>query len=289
MFDLMGLGELSKVGVTLVERVSEAIGWYSRPSQIERIAQAEAKAALIKAKNEIEITDLHRRATSRLLEEEAKRQENIENITQRAIPLLTDGATPEKLEDDWLVNFFDKCRTVSDVEMQALWAEVLVGKANNPGSFSRKTINLLSDLGKEDAELFKRFCGYTWRIGDLAPLIFELENNLYKKNNIDFSSLIRLDSLGLIRFDTVAGFLKLFENSSSPILYYGRSVELTFPENSKKQLEVGNVLFTPAGQELAAICGGSPVEGFFEFVTEKFASQGLIPPQPDKEVAGTAS
>ena len=55
------------------------------PWQIKRVAKAEAEASLIKAKAEIEITDLHRRAMHRFVEEEAKRQENMETITEKGI------------------------------------------------------------------------------------------------------------------------------------------------------------------------------------------------------------
>ena len=34
------------------------------------------------------------------------------------------------MEEDWIANFFDKCRIVSDSEMQSLWARVLAGEAN---------------------------------------------------------------------------------------------------------------------------------------------------------------
>jgi hypothetical protein len=49
------------------------------------------------------------------------------------LPELTEAATPEKLEDDWITNFFDKCRLISDEEMQTLWSKVLAGEANAPG------------------------------------------------------------------------------------------------------------------------------------------------------------
>jgi len=75
---------------------------------------------LIKAKSEIEITDLHRRAMHRFVEEEASRQENMEEITKKSLPHLDVESNPDNMEDDWVTNYFDKSRIVSDEEMQSI-------------------------------------------------------------------------------------------------------------------------------------------------------------------------
>jgi len=74
---IVNLGKLSKPADTLIKKVSAAVGGVFEPWQIKRVAKAEAEASLIKANSEIEITDLHRRAMHRFVEEEANRQENM--------------------------------------------------------------------------------------------------------------------------------------------------------------------------------------------------------------------
>lgn len=176
---LVNLGELSKPANTLIKKVSSAIGGVFEPWQIKRVAKAEAEAALIKAEGEIEITDLHRRAMHRFVEEEANRQENMEEITQKSLPHLNDESNPNQMEDDWVTNFFYKSRIVSDEEMQGLWAQVLAGEANSPGSYSKRTVNLLSDLDKKDAELFQTLCRFGWMIGNFYPLVFDPQADIY--------------------------------------------------------------------------------------------------------------
>ena len=85
---IVNLGELSKPADTLIKKISNAVGGIFKPYQIERVAKAEAKADLIKAQTEIQITDLHRRAMCRFVEEEANRQNNIESITAKTLPQL---------------------------------------------------------------------------------------------------------------------------------------------------------------------------------------------------------
>lgn len=219
---LVNLGELSKPANTLIEKVSSAIGGIFEPWQIKRVAKAEAEAGLIKAKSEIEITDLHRRAMHRFVEEEANRQENMEEITRKSIPHLAEESNPEKMEDDWVTNFFDKSRIVSDEEMQGIWAQVLAGEANAPGSFSKRTVNLLGDLDKRDAELFNTLCRFGWMFGNFTPLVFDTQEKIYDDLGINFGSLSHLDSLGLIQFNGVSGFNRQRLPKNFVVFYCGQ-------------------------------------------------------------------
>ncbi|MFA5549694.1 MAG: DUF2806 domain-containing protein [Porticoccaceae bacterium] len=267
---LVNLGELSKPANTLIEKVSSAIGGIFEPWQIKRVAKAEAEAGLIKAKSEIEITDLHRRAMHRFIEEEANRQENMEEITRKSIPHLAEESNPEKMEDDWVTNFFDKSRIVSDEEMQGIWAQVLAGEANTPGSFSKRTVNLLGDLDKRDAELFNTLCRFGWIFGNFKPLVFDAQEKIYNDLGINFGSLSHLDSLGLIQFNGVSGFMLKRLPKNFDIFYCGQPLPLTMSKDADNTISIGNVLLTQAGQELARVVKAPGVDGFYDYVKEKW-------------------
>jgi hypothetical protein len=145
------LGGISKPATVLIEKISDAIGGLFKPFQIRRVAQAEADADKIKAISNIEITELQYRALTRLVAEEAKKQHNIESITLKALPDLEPDANPDQMDDDWIANFFDKCRLISDEQMQSLWARILSGEANSPGKFSKRTVNVVAGLDKPEA------------------------------------------------------------------------------------------------------------------------------------------
>ena len=131
---LINLGDLSKPANTLIEKISDAIGGLYKPFQIRRVAEAEADADNIRAVAHIEVTELQHRAMSRLFAEEAKKQHNIEAITLKALPDIKPESQPKNVEDDWIINFFDKCRLISDEQMQSLWARILAGETNSPGN-----------------------------------------------------------------------------------------------------------------------------------------------------------
>lgn len=267
---LVNLGDLSKPADTLIKKVSSAIGGVFEPWQIKRVAKAEAEASLIKAKSEIEITDLHRRAMHRFVEEEANRQENMEEITKKSIPHLKEESTPEGMEDDWVTNFFDKSRIISDGEMQSLWAKVLAGEANAPGTYSKRTVNLLSDLDKKDAELFQSLCRFGWIIGNFTPLVFDPQAEIYNRAGINFATLSHLDSLGLIQFNFISGFNRQRLPKNFVVAYCGQPLALTMQKDTDNELAIGNVLLTQAGRELSSIVSSPGVDGFIDYVKEKW-------------------
>lgn len=273
---VVGLGELSKPATTLVEKISDAVGGIFKPYQTVRMAKADAAASLIRAESDIQVTDLQRRAMERFVEEEAKKQANIEAITRDALHLLNNESAPQSVADDWLTNFFDKSRIVSDSEMQQVWARVLAGEANGPGAFSRKTVNLLADLDKGDAELFGKLCNFVWNIGGAVPLLIGFNEGIYSENGLDVAALLHLQSLGLIEINASNGFRKTKLPKRVKVSYFGRVLNLTFPEEENNSLTIGKGLFTRVGIELARVCESLPVGGFFEVVAQQWELEGLV-------------
>ena len=187
--------------------------------------------------------------------------------------------------------------------MQDLWSRVLSGEANAPGTYSKRTVNFLSDLDKADAELFAKLCGFGWVIGDfvplaeakvrdfmsltfdvqaeiynelgwmlgnVVPLVFDVQAEIYKKHGINFSTLSHLESIGLIQFNGSSSFSKLELPKTFPVFYYGNSLTLEMPKDSGNVLGIGKVLLTKIGRELAPICGSESVEGFREYVMDQW-------------------
>ena len=287
---LIDLSELSKPAVVLVEKISEGIGGIAAPWQIERVAKAKieaahsaAEVARIEAHSEIEVADLRQRAAQRRIEEDTRHQKNMEDITAKAIPHLNEEAKPDAMEDDWVANFFDKSRIVSDSEMQSLWARVLAGEANTPGTYSKRTVNLLAGFDKSDAQLFTKLCGFGWDIGIFIPLVFDPKSKIYIDNGINFYALEHLESIGLVQFRSDNFVLRFPLNEVSMIHfngvlrthYYGKLLQLDIPMNSVINFNIGQILLTRMGEELAPICGSKPVEGFYEYIKNRWS--GYLP------------
>jgi hypothetical protein len=271
---LINLGDLSKPATTLIEKISDAVGGIAKPWQTVRVAKAEAKADIIKAQSRAEISEIEQRALIRMLREEGKKQENIESITAQAIPLLTSEAKPENVEEDWLAHFFDKSRLVSDVEMQSLWARLLAEEANNPSTISKRTVDLVATLDKSDAEMFAKFCTAVWMIGSPVPLVYDTRESL-DKIGLTFTNLTHLDSIGLIRFEGIAGFTRQRLPKVLTVAYFDRLITIEFP-NETNDLQIGTTLLARAGIDLVRICQASLSEEHFISVLEHWSGQNYV-------------
>ena len=272
---LVSFGDWAKPVDTLIVKISDALGGLYRPYQIRRVAQAEADADKIRAVAQIEIDEMQKRAIQRFVLEETKKQENIESIMGKAFPEVSAEAKPENIEDDWIANFFDKCRLISDEDMQALWARILAGEANSPGKFSKRTIGLLASLDKTDAETLRTLCSFGFLIGVyFETLVYSAKDQIYADRGVDFDSLSHLETIGLIQFDVVSGYTMSLQTRAGFTSYFGQKLWLEFPQGQESTLHLGCVLLTQSGRQLASICAAVPVDGFADYVKEKWKSFG---------------
>ena len=150
--------------------------------------------------------------------------------------------------------------------MQLLWANILSGEANKPRTFSKRTVNLMSSLDKNDAMLFKNLCSFAWNLG---PFIFESDTEIYDKNSINFSSLEHLDSIGLIKFKHMSVYLKTPLPEKIIIRYYGKPLFIKFNKAENNDLRIGRVMFTQIGKELCNIVNADPYPEFFEYTIDQ--------------------
>jgi len=274
---LVDLGKLAEPATALVNRVSDAVGGIAKPWQIKRVAKADAIAVRIAAEANVEVNEIEQRGLQRMIKEQARDQENIENITSKAIPYLEDKAEPYKLEEDFLRQLFDRARLVSDGDMQEIWAKILAGEANKKGSFSKRTLELVSHLEMEDAVLFTKLCNYVWSAGGGMPIIEPTRKPLEDRTTIDFvhPELVHLDSIGLISF-TATGLTVRNLSKNVRLLYFGTIVDFEFERPSNNALRAGNVSFTHAGSQLSKISGGCPSKKIFNQSLELFAKSGAV-------------
>ena len=271
----VNLEGLSETGNRLIKAIRDVVGMVYRPRQIVKLAEALSKADQLLASNP-QAKDLLGRTMERLLTEEVRNQENMDSVTSKALPHVTENAKPDSMKRDWITNFFNKCRMVSEDEVQELWARILAGEANAPGSFSRRTVNAIEDLDKTEADLFTNLCGflcilhYSPNSTLSVPVVFNRNDEIYTQNGINLGTLIQLDSIG---------FIKLVQDPNQPFIrgyapprvsYFDRQFTMRepkpSPQLSRKILRTGQVELTTIGQELTPICGSKPLAGFFEYL-----------------------
>lgn len=192
----------------LIEVVSNAIGSLYEPRQIIRKAKAEAKAESIhtieQAKTKAIIDGDTEKAqyletiNERLINKEAKRQKNIENVVSIAGNVLQteDKVSDEPIHPDWVTRFFDIAQDVSDNDMQLLWGQILAGEIKQPKSYSLRTLEILRNMSKDEAELFQKVAQFSLSQGDMFLLS---EDDVLGKFGISYSNIAKLIEIGLLQ------------------------------------------------------------------------------------------
>jgi len=184
--DLLGLEHIGPWGNRILDSVSGGIGWSVKNLLAKQIARNQAAAHLIATKASTE-AEAHRkltlarvdhivaaeqealttsagRATIRVAAEEIKQQENLEAIVVKAIGYANEQETAGKkfdqqtahLNDSWFDEFKDFSKNTSEPRMRDLWARVLAGEAQNPGTYSIRSLWALKTISPTDAESFRR-------------------------------------------------------------------------------------------------------------------------------------
>ena len=278
--DLAGFSEPAKI---LIERVCDGVGAIFRPNQIIRVAKADSKADLIKARGQVEVdkirilggikvSEVEKRALARLAYEEGKYQQNMEDILKNALPDVKEDAKPEAVEGDWFINFFDKCRLISDPEMQTLWGKVLAGEANEPGSFSKRTVNFIQTLSKNEAEKFQLLCCFSIASENFTPLIYDPKDEFFVKNGLNIMDMQILNDIGLIILEGLVTYSVPINVPKFELFYFDTTFEIRIPE--KDDFKIGQVVMTELGREIAKLCSIRPIHGFSNYLVGKWSEFG---------------
>lgn len=195
----------------LIDVVSNAVGGLLKPWQTVRVAKAQAKSdsiiAIEQAKTnaiiegDTEKVQYLEAINERLVNKEKRRQKNIENVVTVAGTILQteEKVSEESVNQDWATRFFDIVQDISDDEMQFLWGQILAGEIKQPTSYSLRTLEILRNMTKEEAELFQKVAQFVLIQQDSYIAFLVDSNNNLKKYGIPYYYIAKLIEIGLIQ------------------------------------------------------------------------------------------
>lgn len=158
--DLGNVGDLAKPITKLIDVIAKGTGLAPLGTILQ--AKADAKAKVIETKANIAANSLTERAQMRVEYREKIRQQNIEIISKLATKELPNSVSSEPVEQDWILQYFDYAQDVCDEEIQSLWARILAGEVASPGSYTKRTLQFLKTIEKEDANKFSELCAFAF-------------------------------------------------------------------------------------------------------------------------------
>ncbi|EGR2840693.1 DUF2806 domain-containing protein [Vibrio cholerae] len=246
----MELSGLTKPATELIKRVSSAIGVLYEPTKIRRIAHAEAEAKLIAVNADIKAKELANRAAYRFSVQEIRYQENIESILSAAVQSANQKQVSYEshLDQDFIINFFESCKNVSNPYLQSIWGKLLSGSATENEDVSKQTLDVLRVLSASDAKKFQTYSSYLIQLNGIhfRPQI-QYTNKQLAKHNLPLGKIGHLDDLGLIRSDTIFYF------NQDPVEISSTTDKLIAYANSK--LHVKGERLTLAGEQIIKAIG----------------------------------
>ncbi|MDX9744185.1 MAG: DUF2806 domain-containing protein [Arcobacteraceae bacterium] len=259
--EIKDLTGLSKPLTKLVEVASKGIGTLYKPRAIRKeadaeayrqevIANAEAKKILIEGEAKLELLS---RVQNRVVQQEISRQVNLEEIIEKSIPHLDENVSDEEVDQDWRMRFFQKAQDVSNEEMQEIWAKILANEVSKPGKVSLRTLEIVSNISKSEAELFQIACSLTSN----NETIFKFKNQVAFENyGLTYSQIILLRDAGLIYDnDNLVSIMKKIPQINSFIWQVGDKIfqVIDIKHPTKEELRFEQLKLTVAGKELCAL------------------------------------
>ncbi len=216
--------------------------------------------------------------------QEAKKQLNIENVTTYAAEELKNEppVTDEPLDEDWTSRFFRIVEDISNEEMQALWGRILAGEIKHPRSYSLRTLELIRNLSKNEADIFMKVANFAIMVGDANFLFTGKDGKILKeKYNIGYSDTALLTEIGLLQPGTFVNY-QLFQQptDSQHVFIAGKIVILVKVKANTPTIQMPVQVFSNSGNELMKLIKSNPPMDYLssiagsikkEFVEVKYA------------------
>lgn len=290
----------------LIEVVSSAIGKLSAPYLFRKMAEAKGHEIVVLSESiekarlaigtkfkidlsvsgfsisekSFDLPTIHsqlQRIDDRIKLIEAERQKNIDKVTLYALreaARITNAASEKPVDKDWMNRFINVTQDVSEDQMQEVWGKVLAGEVNKPGTFSMRTMELLKNLSKEEAEVFRQYVQFRVTVDDNFFYVFPNKICDFGGGCRRWSDGVFLRELRLVQTGIYTITFDCTEDEPFKFQYGGQSFKL-YGTNTNSELRIDCFPFTSSGEELSKLIEIMAVPGYFECIKNDITAKGF--------------
>lgn len=213
------------------------------PAESKVIAVLNAKDTIKKLKNRKEIADIA-----------------IENAREG-----TDFTPDSGINQEWLERFMESAGFVSEEEVQLMWGKILANEFERPGSTPPNMIRVLSEITPQYAKAFQAVCSmrrYLLVVDEDGKLVefrrdivvpYVGNEKAMKELGLSFNTCNELETLGLIKFEALTGFVAKGIAKNCTVCTYVDGVTKELEVAGRESIPAGNVALTDAGSCLFKI------------------------------------
>ena len=171
----------------------------------------------------------------------------------------------------------DSAGFVSDEVVQTMWGKILGKEFEKPGSTPSNMIRILSEITPVYAQAFRKICSMQmitvtlYENGKIKSarqdvvVPYSNDEKIFSEMGLTFSVFNELETLGLIKFDTLSGYVLTGINEKNVLLYVnGETLEIE--EHKENKIPIGSVMLTAAGMCLKNITPIEMISGYSDLV-----------------------
>lgn len=196
--------------------------------------------------------------------------------------------------------FEDGASHAYDDEVRAIWAQLLAGEINRPGTFSKRTLTTLNNMSPLEAQRFRELCSWCFDVcceGEppyAVPLLAQVDGKGRTYGGFPLPRGTVLEDAGLVTQST--GRKIVFRPGPNAIIVNGDVRQVWNSERHTVCFMSGYSL-TSTGRELALLCAhGTAEDDIPRLISERFENDmptigpwiALNPPSGSSEVVPSA-
>lgn len=215
-----------------------------------------------------------------------KNQKTIAEIAMENAKQGTDFSEDSGVSEEWLDRFMDSAGFVSSEEIQWIWGKILANEFERPGSTPPNMIRILSEITPALASAFRYICSMCiWILplnenGDIQGAFQKLfvpytkNDEKFRECGVSFNVLNELETLGVIRFESLAGYISKGIINDKILICIGDKLDV-IKEYEKGEFPIGNVMLTSVGEALKSITDSVEIDDYYVMIKQYLVDKGV--------------
>ncbi len=192
------LKPISDLGIVLLDKIEKATGWIFSTTTAKKEGY---KNIIEEISKRDDINPIDRAVIISNFRKIKREHKNKTQIVDKAILLLEKGDNPEKLDNDWVLRFFEFCKNVSNEDLQYVWAKILANECKENSNNSFKLLNTISEISNNEINLIRKIlkeCNYGIRNFEAIGIIC-IKNEYLEDIDIKYDEIIKLEDFGIMK------------------------------------------------------------------------------------------
>lgn len=238
----------------------------------KKMANAEAYAAIKQAETETKVEFLKLKGQEEIAKyisaRESRKINNVKSVVEKATShfMEEEKVSNEPVNTNWTNRFFSIVEDISDETLQDIWGRILAGEVNQPNSFSLRTLDLLRNVTKEEAELFVKASKYYVEKNFICTEEFALS----------LHETLLLGETGFINSEELTKEWNIEPNSKLEIIIDRNTLIILHNDTNKKVWCQPSVKkLSKAGIEILSLVEKTDRNKFYKILTQFFKSNGV--------------